>query len=153
MYLITSCGIASPTTLKSQKALKYIIHTSTNSSVISLMFTIFLKIFLTLGKRWFTITRIEGKIFYIISRKKVKVRPMAHVVPFHGITFPYRWYKEVWIFAPIYLVFLDDVLLWIRWTDYWKRKVCWRRPSMFCLYTSTQNSNVDSHLQYGELIP
>ena len=33
-------------------------------------------------------------------------------------------------------------LLWISWTE--NKKVCCQPPAMFCLYTSSQNSNVDS---------
>ena len=40
-------------------------------------------------------------------------------------------------------------LLWISWTE--NKKVCCQPPAMFCLYTSSQNSNLDSHLQYCEV--
>ena len=59
--LIISCGIASPTTLNSQKASKYVIHTSTYSSLISLTFMIQPNIFFTFGIRWFNNTKnIKG---------------------------------------------------------------------------------------------
>ena len=60
-----------------------------------------------------SILRIFSNLFALVKGK-------ASVILFHGITFPYSYFEEIWIFAPIqqdYLVFLDHVLLWISWTE------------------------------------
>ena len=55
----------------------------------------------------------------------------ASVNPFHGITCQYRYFAEIWIFAPIqqYLIMFCFGSAELNW------KVCWQSPAMFCLFT------------------
>ena len=69
------------------------------------------------------------------------------IVPFHGITSTYSYFKEIWIFTPIKQEAKHDqekLSAELTW------KVCWQNPGMFCLFTHQAKIQICSRVK---LIP
>ena len=87
------------------------------------------KIRLHANTKWVNaVSKVAYTVLWLIERFKGK----SPVVPFHGITSPYSYFEEIWIFAPIQQEAKHDqekISAELNW------KVCWQSPAMFCLFT------------------